>query len=263
MGWWPSRSSRDRELSVCGGNFPQHAVRHRRNTGRFSFTRGQHFLCRFSPVAAVDRHGIFAPARMSGGTLIWFSHFWTTEHGECGVLRHPRRPRRCFRDPHFWPLSASADRWRITSSRYRPLGCKTWPCNFLWRAHHRGGISCADSEWIAGFLAARCADRDRHLLCRSFYVHDFVSVHSRTAASAASRLGLRDGKKICAIERAAPCPRVDFCQRGSRIADRNRVFTCSAAPLRGEHTFTGTEEQSCQSRASRDHPQNSNPLAAV
>src|SRR4029077_16268549 len=132
----------------------------------------------------------------------------------------------------------------------------------LWRAHHCGRISCANSEWVAGFLAARCVDRNRHLLCRSFYVHDFVPVHSRKTASAASRLGLRDSKKICAMERAAPCPHVDFCQHGPRMADRNRVFTCSAASLRGEHTFTGTEEQSCQSRASRDHAQNADALGA-
>src|SRR4029077_19898309 len=111
-------------------------------------------------------------------------------------------------------------------------------------------------------LATRSADRDRHFFRRSFYVHDSVSFHPRTAASAASRLGLRDSKKICAVEPATPCPHVDFCKRAFVVADRNRFFTRSAASLRREHTFAGTEKQSCQSRTSRDHAQNANTLGA-
>src|SRR5260370_16745922 len=107
MGWWPSRSSRDRALSVCGGNFPQHALRHRCNTGRFSFTRGQHFLCRFSPVAAADRHGIFAPAFMPGGALAWFSHFWPLEHVERRLFPLSLLPLCCFSLPHFCPFSST------------------------------------------------------------------------------------------------------------------------------------------------------------
>src|SRR5207248_3912383 len=62
--------------------------------------------------------------------------------------------------------------------------------------------------------------------------------------------------------RGAPCAHLNFRKRALVVADRNRIFACPTTSLRGEHTFTGTEKQSCQSCASRDHAQNADPLGA-
>ena len=45
-------------------------------------------------MAAVARHGIFTPTLMPVGAYVRPSHFPTTQHGERGLLRHSRWPRR-------------------------------------------------------------------------------------------------------------------------------------------------------------------------
>src|SRR6266516_2582828 len=55
-----------RAFRVCGGNFPQYALRHPGNAGDFSPAGGQHLLCRISPMATVIRYGIFASPLIFG-----------------------------------------------------------------------------------------------------------------------------------------------------------------------------------------------------
>ena len=179
-------NSRDRARRVCRGNFPEHALRHRRDPAWIDPARQRHFFYWISSLDSTVRNGVFTPAFMFGGAGAGPSPFWPAQHGGGRVLRDPGGPGRRFCNPDLRTLPASARRWRVASRGHCHLSGKTWPRRFFWRAHHRRRFSGSGSERLDGFLAARRAHCHRHFLRRSFYVHDFVSLRSRTADTAQS-----------------------------------------------------------------------------
>src|SRR5437870_1683222 len=249
-----------RAFRVCGGNFPEHALRHPGNAGDFSPAGGQHLLCRISPMATVIRYGIFASPLVFGSAHARPAHFWTAQHGQCWILRHSRWLGRRFRDSHFWTLSASTYRRRVASSGHCHIDCKTWPGHIFWCAHNCCWFSRARAQRIDGLLSTRGADRNWHFRGRPFYVLNCISIHPRTAAAGTPRLDLRGRSEICAVECPPAGAHSDLFKRISVVADCNRLFAHSTASLRGKRTVTRTEKQSRESCSSKDHAKNADAL---
>ena len=67
-----------------------------------------HFFRRFSPLDSTSRNGIFAFVLVPRRAGARPSDFRTTEHGDRGILRHPRRAWRRFRHPDIWPVPTGA-----------------------------------------------------------------------------------------------------------------------------------------------------------
>src|SRR6266480_1379861 len=182
----PPGNTCDGPFGIRSGNFTHHALRCCCYIAWLSRTGGRHLLYRLRSMVAITGNGIFASPFLFSGAYVWPTHFWPTQHGERGLLRNSRWSGRRFCDSYAGALSPGTRRWRVTSSGYRYVDCKTWTRSFFRRAHDCGRISGSDTERLDELRSTRSTYRNWYFPRRPVYVLDFVSVRSRVAGTATS-----------------------------------------------------------------------------
>src|ERR1051326_9475723 len=85
----PIASAYHRPTSFRVGDFVEHALRRRGDIAWLHRAGRHHFLCRFSPMAAIAGDGLLPPFIVRGCTHGGAASFWTAEDDQRRLLRAP------------------------------------------------------------------------------------------------------------------------------------------------------------------------------
>src|ERR1041385_7161314 len=112
----PIASAYHRPTSFRVGDFVEHALRRGGDIAWIHRAGRHHFLCRFSPMAAIAGDGLLPPFIVRGCTDGGAAPFRTAEYDQRRLLRDPCGAWCRFRNPDDRTLSSGAGGWRTAST---------------------------------------------------------------------------------------------------------------------------------------------------